>query len=205
MNIPLEQIYDEFAETYEANRGRFDMTEVCRSFFTRLPEKKGRLLDLGCGAGEPFARWFIDQGWSVTGVDFSARMLALAAKYVPEMKTIHADMRQAEFEPDSFDAITAIYSLFHVPSDEHSALFAKFYRWLRPQGKILFTYAGREYTGCEEFDGCKEFMGRQLYYSHKRPETLRAMLAQAGFHVESEACRCLGGESFLWVQAGKAT
>jgi ubiquinone/menaquinone biosynthesis C-methylase UbiE len=79
MNIPMHQIYDEFAETYEENRGRFDMTEIYRSFFNQLPEGKGRLLDLGCGAGDPFARWLVDQGWSVTGVDFSARMLSLAA------------------------------------------------------------------------------------------------------------------------------
>ena len=90
MNITLREIYNGFAETYEDNRGFFDMTEVFDSFYKRLDVEKGRLLDLGCGAGEPFARFFIDRGWTVIGVDFSEQMLELASKYVPKMQTIHA-------------------------------------------------------------------------------------------------------------------
>ena len=72
MNTNLQKIYDEFAETYDKNRGLFDMTEVFDSFYERLEIKKGRLLDMGCGAGEPFPRFFIDRGWTVTGVDFNS-------------------------------------------------------------------------------------------------------------------------------------
>lgn len=141
MITALQEIYDGFADTYEQNRGLFDMSEVFESFYKLLDIKKGRILDMGCGAGEPFARSFVDHGWTATGVDFSQCMLALAAKYVPEMQTIRADMRQVEFPSESFDAITAIYSLFHIPCSEHVALFEKFYRWLSPHGKALFTYA----------------------------------------------------------------
>jgi len=52
MNITVREIYDRFAETYEKNRGLFDMTKVLASFYGRLHVKKGRLLDLGCGAGD---------------------------------------------------------------------------------------------------------------------------------------------------------
>ncbi len=203
MKNSLQEIYDKFAQTYEMNRGLFDMSEVLNSFYSRLNVKKGRLLDLGCGAGEPFARYFIDHNWTVTGVDFSGQMLALAAKYVPEMKTVHTDMRDVEFAPDSFEAITAIYSLFHIPGRDHAALLAKCYRWLRPQGKMLFTYATKEYTGSDEFDGYKEFLGQQLYYSHKTPEALWVDLENTGFRIESQDYRAIGGETFLWMTVGK--
>ncbi len=203
MKISLQEIYDKFAQTYEENRGLFDMSEVLDSFYGRLEIEKGRLLDLGCGAGEPFARYFVDRGWQVTGVDFSRQMLALAAKYVPEMKTVFSDIRKVEFAPDNFAAMTAIYSLFHIPCRDHELLFEKFYRWLCPQGKILFTYATKEYTGSDEFDGYKEFLGQELYYSHKRPDTLRADLEKTGFRIESWDYREIGGETFLWVTAGK--
>jgi len=203
VSITLQEIYDGFAETYEENRGLFDMTEVLNSFYARLEGEKGRLLDLGCGAGEPFARFFIDRGWTVTGIDFSKGMLKLAAKYVPEMQTILADMRDVEFEPNQFEAITAIYSLFHVPCNDHSALFDKFYHWLRPNGKALFTYATKEYTGSIEFDGYKEFMGQKLYYSHKSPEKLYANLKRIGFKIESIDYRNIGNEIFLWVTVSK--
>lgn len=204
MGSSLQEIYDKFAQTYEMNRGLFDMSDVLNSFYSRLTLKKGRLLDLGCGAGEPFARFFIDHDWAVTGVDFSGKMLALAAKYVPEMKIIHADMREVDFAPDSFDAITAIYSLFHLPSRDHAALLKKFYRWLCPEGKLLFTYATKEYTGSGEFDGYKEFLGQQLYYSHKTPEALRADLENTGFRIVSQDYREIGGETFLWITVSKS-
>ncbi len=203
MDVTLQQIYDGFAETYEENRSLFDMTEVFDSFSKCLGAEKGELLDLGCGAGESFARSFLDRGWTVTGVDFSRRMLELASEHVPEMKTIHADMRQVEFESNRFDAIAAIYSVFHVSTNDQVALFNKFYRWLCPNGKALFTYATKEFTGSNRFDGYIEFMGQELYYSHKTPGELYSDLEKIGFNVESADYRDIGNEIFLWVTVGK--
>jgi SAM-dependent methyltransferase len=162
MRKSIARIYDEFADTYEENRGIFDMTDVFESFFRGFDIKKGSVLDLGCGAGEPFAAAFLRRGWSVTGVDYSQRMLELAQRYVPDMATVYADMCDVQFRPGQFDAVTIIYALFHVPRDKHVALFEKIYDWLRPQGRMLFTYATQQYTGQLEFDGYKEFMGQEL-------------------------------------------
>jgi len=203
MKKSVAQIYDEFAETYEESRDIFDMTEVFNDFYQRFDIKKGKVLDLGCGVGEPFASTFLKRGWSVTGVDFSQRMLELAAKFVPNMDTIYADMRNIEFGPDQFDAVTLIYALFHVPRDNHVALFKKIFDWLRPHGKTLFTYASQEYTGQLEFDGYKEFMGQELYYSHKSPEQLYADLERLGFDIDARDNRNIGGEVFLWITASK--
>ena len=197
----LRDIYDEFAAVYESNRGLFDMSPVLEPFFAGLNREKGRLLDLGCGAGEPFPRYFLDRGWEVYGVDFSKKMLHLAAQYAPGMHTICDDMLEVEFAPAQFDAVTCIYSLFHVPRARHPELFAKFFRWLRPGGQVLFTYATREYTGVDEFEGEKEFMGQRLFYSHASPETLRAQLDAAGLAVRAFDLRDIGGETFLWVIA----
>lgn len=203
MDLKLQKTYDGFAETYDENRGLFDMTEVFEIFYTKLPGEKGRLLDLGCGAGDSFARLFVDRDWEVIGVDFSKRMLELASKHVPKMQTIHADMSQIELDANQFNAITAIYSLFHIPAQKHIALFGKFYRWLVPNGKILFTYATKKFTGSHQFDGYKEFMGQELYYSHKSPEELYSDLEATGFSVDSSDYRDIGNEIFLWVTATK--
>jgi len=203
MKKSLASIYDEFADSYEKNRGIFDMTEVFDDFYQSFDIKRGRVLDLGCGVGEPFSANFINRGWSVTGVDFSQRMLDLAAKYVPNMNTINADMRNIEFASDQFDAVTIIYALFHVPRNEHAALFRRIFDWLRPRGKVLFTYATKKYTGRMEFDGYKEFLGQQLYYSHKRPEQLYSDMKQLGYVIEARNYRNIGNEVFLWVTASK--
>lgn len=199
----LRDIYDGFAETYEASRGLFDMSHILGPFFSGLGLEAGRLLDLGCGAGEPFPRYFLDRGWEVYGVDFSKKMLHLATQYAPEMHAICDDMLQVDFDPEHFNAITCIYSLFHIPRDRHPDLFARFHRWLRPGGKILFTYATREYTGQDEFEGVKEFMGQEMFYSHTTPDNLRTQLESIGLTVESAMLREIGGETFLWVTVQK--
>jgi ubiquinone/menaquinone biosynthesis C-methylase UbiE len=195
----LQQIYDELAPAYEAGRVAFDMTPVFDAFYRRLPSAGGHVLDLGCGSGEPMARLFIERGWQATGVDFAPAMLALAAQRVPKMNRIQADMREVELPEASFDAAMLIYSLFHLPRDEHPALFAKLLRSLRPGGRLLFTYATKEYTGRDEFDGDKEFLGRPLFYSHTTPLKLRVQLEAAGFVCDSASYRDIGGETFLWV------
>jgi|GEM_PF-182683 len=197
----LQDIYDSFAETYEDQRGLFDMSEIFETFYQSLEHEKGHLLDLGCGAGEPIPRLFIDNGWRVIGVDFSRRMLEMAAKFVPEMKTYLSDIRSIDFASGSFDAVTAVYSLFHIPRKDHRLLFNKTHTWLRPRGKFLFTYATEEYTGSPEFDGYKEFMGQKLYYSHTTPAKLYSELKTCGFETESAVYREIGGEVFLWVTA----
>jgi SAM-dependent methyltransferase len=198
----LARIYDRFAATYEQNRGLFDMTDILDDFCRHL-DGPGKLLDLGCGAGEPFAKTFVDCRWDVTGVDFSNHMLELARRFVPGMKTIHADMCAVQFDAGQFDAITAIYSMFHVPRTAHAKLFDSCHRWLRPGGYFLFTYATRSWTGADRFDGYKEFMGERLYYSHERPDELWHTLSDVGFDIVSAEDRSIGGETFLWVTVRK--
>ena len=203
MSGDLRQIYDRFADTYEQNRGLFDMSEVIDDFSRRLPQRPGRLLDLGCGAGEPFPAFFITRGWRVTGVDFSSRMLELARHYQPNMETVEADIRDVEFPDAQFDAVTAIYCLFHIEHEKHGGIFQKIFRWMKPAGKLLFTYATKEYTGAEIFNGYKEFMGEKLFYSHTTPGNLAATLESIGFVIESSRYRQIGGETFLWITAAK--
>jgi len=198
----LAAVYDQLAETYDANRDTFNIDEIIKQFRDQLAES-GHLLDLGCGAGVPVGRSFIDSGWAATGVDFSSKMLELASKQVPEMTTVCSDICSVDFDNSEFDAISLVYSIFHVPKDQHSDLFSKLYRWLKPNGKVLFTYASQEYTGSEEFNGYKEFMGHQLFYSHETPDVLFQLLKNSGFIIESNEYHCTAGETFLWVTVRK--
>lgn len=199
----LSTIYGKFAESYDNNRGLFNIDGIVNDFRYHFKDEPGNLLDLGCGAGMPVGRSFVDNGWSVTGVDFSSKMLALANKYVPEMKTVCTDMCDIQFEKGEFNAIASIYSLFHVPKNQHADLFTKFFRWLQPNGMALFTYATQEYTGSEEFEGYKEFLGQQLFYSHEAPDTLYQVLEDTGFIIESKDTHCVADETFLWLTVRK--
>ncbi len=199
----LIHAYNRLAADYDKNRGLFDMSAVLNDFWHYKHREKGHLLDLGCGVGEPGPGFFIRKGWQVTGVDFSEKMLDLAQKYQPEMDRIFADITELNFSPEQFDAITAIYSLFHVEKENHRQLFSNVYRWLKPGGKALFTYACKEYTGQTEFSGYITFMSEKLFYSHTTPEKLYKILEMNGFNLLSADYRDIGGERFLWVTIGK--
>lgn len=199
----LMAAYDTLAHTYDQNRGLFDMTDVFDDFFKVLDPTPGHVLDLGCGAGEPIPGMFIRRGWQVTGVDFSENMLKLAEKYQPAMKRIFSDIMALEQEEGAYDAVTAVYSLFHIEKEYHPRLFSNIYRWLKPGGKALFTYATKAYTGADSFSGHIEFMSVSLFYSHTTPEALQQMLLDVDFDIVAMDYRDIGGETFLWATVGK--
>ena len=198
------QLYDDLAETYAAGRHLFDTTPILEAFARHLP-RGARVLDVGSGTGAPVARHFVDRGDAVTGIDVSERMLALARRQVPEADFQAMDARTLEFPPASFDGITAVYVVFHLPRVEHAALFAGFERVLKPDGRLLLTLATHDYTGQDEFDGEIEFLGRRLPYSHDRPEVALEKLTAAGLVVVGARLIETGGETFQWVIARKPT
>jgi SAM-dependent methyltransferase len=85
-----------------------------------------RVLDLGCGSGEPIAAWFVRRGDRVTGVDGAAAMIAeLRRPACPGQRPIHADMRGLALGR-RFDVILAFNSVFHLSPDDQRAMFPVF-------------------------------------------------------------------------------
>jgi ubiquinone/menaquinone biosynthesis C-methylase UbiE len=64
-----------------------------KAFANELAEGS-RVLDLGCGGGEPVARLLVEHGMQVTGVDSSPAMVALARDRIPGQEWLVADMRR---------------------------------------------------------------------------------------------------------------
>jgi ubiquinone/menaquinone biosynthesis C-methylase UbiE len=75
--------YDRIAEEYQADRYTLDNRKELEEFAGFLP-KNAKVLDAGCGAGIPAAKFLIDSEFEVVGIDFSETMLKLARKNVPE-------------------------------------------------------------------------------------------------------------------------
>lgn len=133
-----QQVYERQAAVYDADRSRalFEARWLAR-FASCLPAG-GRVLDLGCGAGEPIARWFMAEGFGVTGVDFATSMLDLARARWPDGDWRQGDMRQLDLG-EVFDGIIAWDSFFHLRPDEQRVCIANIARHLVPGGSLLIT------------------------------------------------------------------
>ncbi len=106
----------------------------------------GKLLDLGCGAGNFTLRVLSEVApLDCILVDLSQPMLARAlervsAATIGHVETIQSDMRALSFDQASFDIILAGQVLHHLrEAAEWETMFASFHRWLRPGGGLFIA------------------------------------------------------------------
>jgi trans-aconitate methyltransferase len=158
-----------------------------------------RVLDLGCGPGIPSTRMLASR-FRVTGVDMSETQLEAARRNVPEASFVCADLTQVEFPPESFEGVTAFYSISHVPRDEHGALFERIARWLVPGGLFLATLGSGDSP-----DWMGDWLGQSMFFSSHDADTNRRLLAAADFELLIdeilETPEPEGPVPFLWVLA----
>jgi cyclopropane fatty-acyl-phospholipid synthase-like methyltransferase len=170
--------YDTCAEDFNAQRAT-EAEDALAPLIALLPER-GRVLDLGCGAGMPVART-LSQCFDVVGVDISASQLALARRQAPGIELVRADMEHLHFVPSSFDAVASFYAIFHIDRDAQAPLFERIREWLRPGGYLLASL-GRT----NEPSYTEEFFGVEMYWSHYGTQQYQQMLSDAGFEIIEE-------------------
>ena len=160
------------------------------------------VVDLGCGAGVPMTRALAD-GRRVTGVDISSRQIELARAAVPDARFIHADMTALGLPRASLDAVTAFYSLTHVPREDLPDLLAAILHWLRPGGVLVATMGAQDSPDDVEDD----WLGAPMFLSHYGAKKNRALVRRAGFEIETavvdEEPEDRHAALFLWVIARK--
>ena len=97
------------------------------------------VLDIGFGTGTLTTKLY-ENGYTIYGQDFSARMIELASQKMPNAHLYQGDFIQGLVEPlqaQSYDFIVATYSLHHL-TDEQKVSFLRMLRGhLNPGGQIL--------------------------------------------------------------------
>ena len=130
--------YDAFTRTFSFGMDR-RWKRALVSDLVSLAPPGARMLDLACGTGDlAFATAAAVREARVTGVDVSARMIALARERAGPMANpafAEGDMARLAFPDASVDAISAGYAFRNTP--DYRAALSEAHRVLRPGGVLV--------------------------------------------------------------------
>lgn len=186
-------LYQRRAHDWDAARGRTLFERPWLDRFVALLPAGGRVIDVGCGTGEPIARYLIDNGLVLTGVDGSEAMIAICQERFPAATFVVADMRRLALGA-RFSGIVAWDSFFHLTADDQRRMFPIFAALAAPQGALLFT------SGPEHGEALGDFHGEVLYHASLAADEYRALLDAHGFAVVSHVADDAGcGGHTVWL------
>ena len=137
----VKKNYDLIAEQYGMEFGTYiedlDVYEELEKYL----DENAKILDLGAGTGRTYS-YFNKKGYEYIGLDFSKEMRDYAYQLHGEFPYIVDDMVNIKkyFGNNSLDAVFAVYSMFHLPTDDFKQVLSDIYDVLKVNGVLLFSY-----------------------------------------------------------------
>ncbi|HTK81734.1 MAG TPA: methyltransferase domain-containing protein [Bacteroidota bacterium] len=167
--------YDLIADQFMADRSpTIGLNYIAR--FSELLPPPATVLDVGCGTGLPIAKWLADIGFTVHGVDLSAKMLSLAKKNVEEAAFFVADIVTWK-APRQYHGIIGWDSIFHLTVDDQVKALGNIVAMLFPKGVALIT------CGVQQGEVGSVMFGQEFYYSSPSLPGYIALIEKSGCTV----------------------
>jgi 2-polyprenyl-6-hydroxyphenyl methylase/3-demethylubiquinone-9 3-methyltransferase len=178
----------EFRTLHDINPARVEFVDQCIGLHGK------RVADIGCGGGllsEAMAR----RGAQVTGVDMSTEVLDVARLHLLESGPLQVTYLQmtaeelAQSSPGSFDAVTCMELLEHVP--DPALLITACARLAKPGGSVIVSTLNRTprafLTAIVGAEYLTQLVPRGTHHFGKliRPSELDAWARHAGLRLET--------------------
>ncbi|MFJ8437404.1 class I SAM-dependent methyltransferase [Kitasatospora griseola] len=182
---------ERYQEVFPARSGQL----ACAGWLLEQLPAGARVLDVGCGAGEPTAGQLADGGLRVLGVDLSEGMLAQARKAVPAAEFHRFDVVDLatgsaerlwgvpELGPagaGTWDGAAAFFSLLMLPRAEIAVALGRIRELLRPGGLLALGMVEADLDNAP-----LPFLEQEIRVSGYLREELTALLERSGFTVEA--------------------
>jgi SAM-dependent methyltransferase len=171
-------LYERHAADWDKQRGRALSEKSWLDRFLALLPPAVSILDIGCGSGEPIARYLLEQGYEVTGADSSAALIDICKNRFPDRDWLVADMRKLSLKRH-FGGILAWDSFFHLCPEDQRIMFPIFRSHAAPKAALMFT------SGPLDGEAIGTYKDEPLYHGSLDAEEYRTLLKQNGFDVVS--------------------
>ncbi len=143
-------IADEYQEEYFDNpllAAAFD------EFLAKLPAG-GKVLDAGCGHGDPTITRLLERGFQPTGSDFTPKMLKKARQRFPQVPFVEKAITEIDNEM-AFDGVCSFNSLVYMDPIDFLNGIQRVHRSLK-SGGLLFLFG---------YDSGPDWRGEPLHYT----------------------------------------
>jgi SAM-dependent methyltransferase len=177
-------LYRRHAGAWTTARGTVLLERPWIERFADMLRRGAAVLDIGCGSGEPIARYLAARGHPVTGVDSSPEMIDLFRANLPGETAEVADMRSLKLDR-RYGGLIAWDSFFHLPPQDQRMMFPIFRDHAEPEATLIFT------SGPAFGEAIGSLEGEPLYHASLDPDEYRLLLDRNGFeavaHVAEDA------------------
>ena len=146
--------YDMMALPDEHYYSRQYLHWVLDEFATAYPDRRVRIIDLGCGQGRlsiPLAEWCLPGEGSVTGVDFTPDAIRRAKGYVQSRELGNLDFIEGHvldflgsLSDSSIDVVLLLEVAYMLPS--YRDVIREIRRVLRPRGLMFVSFRSRYFN-----------------------------------------------------------
>ena len=189
----VTELYRRHAAAFAAaRRGRFAERGWMDRFLAAVAPG-GDILDVGCGSGDPVARYLAAAGHAVTGVDSSPELLAMFRRNLPGAAAHLMDMRRLALGR-RFPGVLAWDSLFHLTADDQRRAIALLADHAAPGAALMFN------SGPAAGVAIGRLQGDPLFHASLDPDAYRDLLDGLGFDTVAHVAEDPGcGGRTIWL------
>jgi SAM-dependent methyltransferase len=193
----IMDLYQRHAADWDRDRGRDLFEKPWLDHFLALLPQNRCVLDIGCAGAEPIARYLIERGCRVTGIDSSPDLIGMCKDRFPDQEWVVADMRTLSLDR-RFDGILAWDSFFHLCPEDQRGMLPIFRRHAHAKAALMFT------SGRSHGEAISTYKGEPHYHGGLDRAEYRSLLHANGFEVVSHVIEdpdC--GQHTVWLAQSK--
>ncbi|MEN8194581.1 MAG: class I SAM-dependent methyltransferase [Bacteroidota bacterium] len=167
--MSIEQAYNSWSEIYDTNENKTRDLDKKATISVLSKYNFKSVLELGCGTGKN-TKWLIERADEIIGLDFSQKMLDIAARKIKNRKVVlkKSDLtKDWDIKNNFADLITCSLTLEHIENLDH--IFDQAYLKLKPNGLLFISelHPFKQYSGTKaRYETKNEIKELEVYTHH---------------------------------------